>query len=49
MYPIHAFGTEEQKQKYLPGMAKGELIGCFGVTEPDHGSPMAIFQETHLA
>ena len=38
MYPIHAFGSEEQKQKYLPGMAKGELIGCFGLTEPDHGS-----------
>jgi len=38
MYPIHAFGTEEQKNKYLPGMAKGELIGCFGLTEPDHGS-----------
>ena len=38
MYPIHAFGTEEQKQKYLPGMAKGGLIGCFGLTEPDHGS-----------
>ena len=38
MYPIHAFGSEEQKQKYLPGMARGELIGCFGLTEPDHGS-----------
>ena len=38
MYPIHAFGSEEQKLKYLPGMAKGELIGCFGLTEPDHGS-----------
>ena len=38
MYPIHAFGTDEQKNKYLPGMAKGELIGCFGLTEPDHGS-----------
>ena len=38
MYPIHAFGTEEQKEKYLPKMAKGELIGCFGLTEPDHGS-----------
>lgn len=38
MYPIHAFGTEQQKQKYLPGMAKGKLIGCFGLTEPDHGS-----------
>jgi glutaryl-CoA dehydrogenase len=38
MYPIHAHGTEEQKQKYLPGMAAGELIGCFGLTEPDFGS-----------
>jgi len=38
MYPIHAFGTEDQKNKYLPGMAKGQLIGCFGLTEPDHGS-----------
>ena len=38
MYPIHAFGTEEQKQKYLPSMAQGKFIGCFGLTEPDHGS-----------
>ncbi|HET8938703.1 MAG TPA: acyl-CoA dehydrogenase family protein [Polyangiales bacterium] len=38
MYPIYAFGSEEQKQKYLPGMAKGEIIGCFGLTEPDFGS-----------
>lgn len=38
MYPIYAFGTEEQKRKYLPGMAKGEIIGCFGLTEPDYGS-----------
>lgn len=38
MYPIAAYGTEEQKQKYLPKMAKGELIGCFGLTEPDFGS-----------
>jgi glutaryl-CoA dehydrogenase len=38
MYPIHAFGSEEQKQKYLPGMAKGEIIGCFGLTEPHGGS-----------
>ncbi len=38
MFPIWKFGTEEQKQKYLPGMAAGELIGCFGLTEPDHGS-----------
>jgi glutaryl-CoA dehydrogenase len=38
MYPIYAFGSEEQKQKYLPGMARGEIIGCFGLTEPDFGS-----------
>jgi glutaryl-CoA dehydrogenase len=38
MYPIHAFGNEEQKQRYLPKMAKGELIGCFGLTEADYGS-----------
>lgn len=38
MYPIHAFGSEEQKMKFLPKLASGELIGCFGLTEPDHGS-----------
>ncbi len=38
MYPIYAFGSEEQKQRWLPAMAKGEKIGCFGLTEPDHGS-----------
>jgi glutaryl-CoA dehydrogenase len=38
MFPIWKFGTEEQKHKYLPKMAKGELVGCFGLTEPDHGS-----------
>ena len=38
MYPIHAHGTEAQRQKYLPGLAAGELIGCFGLTEPDFGS-----------
>jgi len=38
MYPIHAFGSEEQKQRYLPKMAKGEILGCFGLTEPDAGS-----------
>uniref|UniRef100_A0A2C9JRI0 glutaryl-CoA dehydrogenase (ETF) n=1 Tax=Biomphalaria glabrata TaxID=6526 RepID=A0A2C9JRI0_BIOGL len=38
MWPIYAYGTEEQKQKYLPKLARGELIGCFGLTEPNHGS-----------
>ncbi len=38
MYPIYAYGTEKQRQKYLPGLASGELIGCFGLTEPDAGS-----------
>jgi glutaryl-CoA dehydrogenase len=38
MYPIHAFGSEEQKKRYLPEMAKGKIIGCFGLTEPDFGS-----------
>ena len=38
MYPIYKFGSQQQKDKYLPKLAKGELIGCFGLTEPDHGS-----------
>ncbi|MBV9954369.1 MAG: acyl-CoA dehydrogenase [Pseudolabrys sp.] len=38
MYPIYAYGTEAQRRKYLPKLAKGEMIGCFGLTEPDHGS-----------
>ena len=38
MHPIHAYGTEDQRQKYLPRLATGEIIGCFGLTEPDHGS-----------
>jgi glutaryl-CoA dehydrogenase len=38
MYAIYAFGSEDQKQRYLPEMARGKLIGCFGLTEPDHGS-----------
>jgi glutaryl-CoA dehydrogenase len=38
MHPIYAYGTEQQKQKYLPKLATGEWIGCFGLTEPDHGS-----------
>jgi glutaryl-CoA dehydrogenase len=38
MYPIYKFGSEEQKRKYLPKLANGEMMGCFGLTEPDHGS-----------
>ena len=38
MHPIHAYGTEAQRQKYLPKLATGEWVGCFGLTEPDHGS-----------
>lgn len=38
MHPINMFGTEEQREKYLPRLAKGEIIGCFGLTEPNHGS-----------
>jgi glutaryl-CoA dehydrogenase len=38
MFPIHAFGNEEQRQRFLPGMAQGKLIGCFGLTEADYGS-----------
>jgi glutaryl-CoA dehydrogenase len=41
MYPIHAYGTEAQRQKFLPRLATGELIGCFGLTEPDAGSDPA--------
>jgi glutaryl-CoA dehydrogenase len=38
MYPIYAYGTEAQRRRYLPKLATGELVGCFGLTEPDHGS-----------
>ncbi|MEY8881559.1 acyl-CoA dehydrogenase [Donghicola sp. XS_ASV15] len=41
IYPIYAYGTEEQRQKYLPGLCSGDLIGCFGLTEPDAGSDPA--------
>ncbi|AZB53885.1 acyl-CoA dehydrogenase [Cereibacter sphaeroides] len=41
MYPIYAYGSEDQRRRYLPGLAKGELIGCFGLTEPDAGSDPA--------
>src|SRR5262249_33118829 len=38
MYPTFAYGTEQQRRKYLPKLATGEIVGCFGLTEPDHGS-----------
>ncbi|MDE0472529.1 MAG: acyl-CoA dehydrogenase family protein [Ekhidna sp.] len=38
MYPIHAYGSEEQRNRYLPKLASGEMLGCFGLTEPNHGS-----------
>jgi glutaryl-CoA dehydrogenase len=38
MHPIHAYGTEEQRQRYLPRLARGEIVGCFGLTEPNYGS-----------
>lgn len=46
MYPIYAFGSEEQRRKYLPGMAAGRIIGCFGLTEPDGGSDPASMRTT---
>ena len=46
MYPIHAYGTDAQRQKYLPGLAAGTLIGCFGLTEPDAGSDPAGMKTT---
>jgi glutaryl-CoA dehydrogenase len=46
MYPIYAYGSEEQRQKYLPGLAAGTLIGCFGLTEPDAGSDPAGMKTT---
>ncbi|CAF0793454.1 unnamed protein product [Rotaria sp. Silwood1] len=48
MFPISEFGTEEQKEKYLPKLATGELIGCFGLTEPNHGSdPGSLETQAH--
>jgi glutaryl-CoA dehydrogenase len=46
MFPIHAYGTEEQKQRWLPKMAAGEVIGCFGLTEPDFGSDPSALKAT---
>ncbi|AGK60309.1 Acyl-CoA dehydrogenase [Archaeoglobus sulfaticallidus PM70-1] len=46
MYPIWRYGSEEQKRKYLPKLAKGEIIGCFGLTEPNHGSDPGSMETT---
>ncbi len=46
MYPIHAFGTEDQRRKYLPKLATGEIVGCFGLTEPDSGSDPGSMKTT---
>lgn len=46
MHPINEFGTDAQKEKYLPRLAKGELIGCFGLTEPNHGSDPSSMETT---
>ena len=49
MHPIYAYGNEEQRQKYLPRLASGELVGCFGLTEPDAGSDPASMKTTATA
>jgi glutaryl-CoA dehydrogenase len=49
MHPIHAYGTEEQKQRFLPGLASGDLVGCFGLTEPDAGSDPAGMKTRAIA
>lgn len=46
MYPIFRFGTDEQKERFLPKLAKGEMIGCFGLTEPNHGSDPGSMETT---
>jgi len=46
MHPIHAYGDEKQRQKYLPRLATGEIVGCFGLTEPDHGSDPGSMKTT---
>jgi glutaryl-CoA dehydrogenase len=46
MFPIYAYGTEAQKQKYLPELAKGNIVGCFGLTEPNHGSDPSSMETT---
>ena len=49
MHPIHAYGSDEQKDRFLPGLARGDLIGCFGLTEPDAGSDPGSMQTRAVA
>jgi glutaryl-CoA dehydrogenase len=49
MHPIHAYGSEAQRRKYLPELAKGELVGCFGLTEPNHGSDPGAMETRAVA
>ena len=49
MYPIYAFGSEEQRRRWLPGMAKGDIVGCFGLTEADGGSDPASMRTVAVA
>jgi len=46
MYPIHAYGSDDQKERWLPALGEGEAVGCFGLTEPDHGSNPAAMETT---
>ncbi|MDZ7689506.1 MAG: acyl-CoA dehydrogenase family protein [Halobacteriales archaeon] len=46
MYPINEYGTEEQKEEYLPALGRGEMVGCFGLTEPEHGSEPSAMETT---
>jgi len=46
MYPIHAYGSEEQKEEWLPALGRGEAVGCFGLTEPEHGSNPSAMETT---
>lgn len=48
MYPIYKFGSEAQKRKYLPGLASGDLFGCFGLTEPNHGSDPSSMETSFI-
>jgi len=48
MYPIYRYGSEEQKQKYLPALAKADIIGCFGLTEPNHGSDPSSMETRYV-